>query len=197
MKNNDLWSECVCQKCQKVFIRTKRGISKGQGKYCSRKCKEESCIRIPLVIRFSKYLSEPDKNGCIKWTGCKDKKGYGQIGKGGGYEGHYFAHRVAWELKNGSIPNGLFCCHKCDNPSCVNSEHLFLGTVDDNAKDCVCKGRCHPGEKTFGAKLNEKSVREIKELCKTECQALIAKKFNVSCSTICLIKSGKIWKHIK
>jgi len=78
-------------------------------------------------------------NGCWEWTGCLDKKGYGQFY----YKGkHRRAHRVSWALKYGEIPpSELFACHKCDNPKCVNPDHLFLGTQSDNMKDMSRKGR--------------------------------------------------------
>lgn len=78
------------------------------------------------------------ESGCIEWTAGHSTSGYGRVRIDGVQKQ---AHRVAWELKNGPIPHGLFVCHKCDNPPCINVEHLFLGTSTDNNRDTVQKGR--------------------------------------------------------
>ena len=75
---------------------------------------------------------------CWIWTAHKYPKGYGQFGFNGKVTA---AHRVSWILHYGPIPEGLLVCHRCDNPSCVNPEHLFLGTAKDNAEDMGRKGR--------------------------------------------------------
>lgn len=86
-----------------------------------------------LIMRSKKMPS-----GCIEWTGQTGNFGYGQTS----YKGKTFnVHRLAWILKYGEIENGLFVCHKCDNPRCINLEHLFLGTAKDNIHDAISKGR--------------------------------------------------------
>jgi hypothetical protein len=76
--------------------------------------------------------------GCWEWQAYCNKDGYGQVGYQGTVTG---AHRVSWILENGPIPDGLCVLHKCDNPSCVRPDHLFLGTRVDNSDDKVAKGR--------------------------------------------------------
>ena len=91
------------------------------------------------VARFMKYSGRADgPDDCWEWTGARNKKGYGQFGAG--YV-MYVASRASWIISNGEIPAGMFVCHKCDNPPCVNPAHLFLGTNRDNVMDCVSKGR--------------------------------------------------------
>lgn len=83
-------------------------------------------------------MAENGKNGCIVFTGLKSPKGYGKIR----FQGkHYRAHRLSYILENGEINSNVLVCHKCDNPPCVNPDHLFIGTAKDNAIDRKNKGR--------------------------------------------------------
>lgn len=110
-----------------------------------------------------KYVVDP--NGCFIWIAATRTSGngftYGQFSLD-----HYpeKAHRAAWMLYRGPIPDGLFVCHRCDNPLCVNPEHLFLGTALDNMRDMYSKGRdgC-VGERSYNAVLSESIVRELRE----------------------------------
>jgi hypothetical protein len=94
-----------------------------------------------------RFWSKVNKNGptmphmttaCWAWTATRIQGGYGRLGLN---RKHHLAHRVAWEMANGSVPAGLDVLHRCDNPPCVNVEHLFLGTQADNTADMIAKGR--------------------------------------------------------
>lgn len=88
-----------------------------------------------------KFYEKTRRSGsCVIWVGCINKSGYGRVRRSGFT---YDAHRFSWIINNGPIPKGLFVCHKCDNPPCVNIDHLFLGTNKDNMIDCASKGRLY------------------------------------------------------
>lgn len=163
------------------------------------------CVRRrePLADRFSRFV---DRSGgpdaCWLWTGAKSRHGYGKVGPGGDRQ-PVAAHRVAYELANGAIPPGMFVCHRCDNPSCVNPAHLFVGTVADNNRDCLAKGRRnyanHPrGSRTHTAKLSEGMVGQIRSLWaeRRVTQRQLALRYGVNRSTIKRLLSGKTWAHV-
>jgi hypothetical protein len=147
---------------------------------------------------------------CWIWTGSTTPKGYGRIKLRGKT---FRAHRLSWMLHNGNIPNSMLVCHQCDNPLCVNPEHLFLGTPDDNMKDMVAKGRqakadthlsrtkpsaLRRGENHGRAKLSEHDVRTIRSLSAQGLPALqIAKRYGVSSSTIDRILKRETWRSIE
>lgn len=85
-----------------------------------------------------RYVNKKATNGCWEWLGCKWKSGYGYLRPNKQY---ISAHRYFYVLYNADIPEGLDVLHRCDNPSCVNPEHLWLGTHSDNMKDAYAKGR--------------------------------------------------------
>lgn len=91
--------------------------------------------RVGIARRFTASFLLGDSDQCWEWRGYRTIKGYGSIGAG------EFAHRVAYELLVGPIPPKLYVLHHCDNPPCVNPSHLFLGTIADNNRDMVEKGR--------------------------------------------------------
>lgn len=96
------------------------------------------------LIRFWQKVKKTDN--CWIWTSSKTNSGYGLFSRGLYGTKKVYAHRLSWEIHNGSLPGKLFVCHKCDNPPCINPEHLFLGTNSDNIRDCFAKGR---GNKTL------------------------------------------------
>lgn len=121
----------------------------------------QSCGCRGLSSRRLRYVSKDPRTGCWNWTGSFQSGGYGEISVRGR---KLRAHRYFWEDANGPIPAGLIVCHRCDNPKCVNPEHLFLGTHRDNCEDKVSKGRASAGklERHGHAKLTVASVEEMR-----------------------------------
>lgn len=104
------------------------------------------------------------------------------------------AHRVAYELFIGPIPEGLVVCHRCDIPLCVNPSHLFLGTPMDNQRDKIKKGRQAKGAKSGTPKLTEQDIREIRAASGS--QQSIADRYGCSQVRVSQIKRGKGWRHV-
>lgn len=171
----------------------------------------------PSVLQ--RFLKHTNKNGpihpihgqCWIWEGSL-ARGYGQFGG----LGECKAHRVAYRLLVGDIPNDLFVLHKCDNRVCVNPSHLFLGTAQDNIDDCISKdrhnrgdrngSRTHPesvpkGEDVRLSKLTEEQVKQIRSRYKPynriEGIAALAKEYGVGPKTIWSVIHRKTWKHLK
>lgn len=162
-----------------------------------------------------RFWSKVDKSGgdsaCWVWTASKDGCGYGTISSGFGKK-IYRAHRASWFMKNGEIPIGKIICHRCDNPQCVNVDHLFLGTDYINAKDRDAKGRTSRGKRhskflpshkmaRFGTKngraiLTLEQVAYIRENAKPYkvTRRFLAKKFGVGKTAIDYVLSGKSWR---
>ncbi len=137
-----------------------------------------------LWAKVEKHLGD----GCWLFTGYRDPAGYGYIGVDGRV---VLAHRLAWELTHGPIPEGLDVLHTCDNPPCVRSSHLFLGTDADNAADKVAKGR-------QAAKLTGLHVGEIlRRRAAGETGVAIAAAFGIAQSTVSEIVTGRTWAHLQ
>lgn len=137
-------------------------------------------------------------SGCIEWSGARNQSGYGKYQQNGKTRP---AHRVAWEVHNRrSIPVGMQVCHRCDNPPCINPEHLFVGTGADNARDCVAKGRkFHTiGERHGMAKLTDSDIRVIRSrLNKGASYPTIAGEFAISTTTVWRIANDHSWSHVR
>lgn len=160
---------------------------------------------------FWKKVDKSGPNDCWLWTAAKSKKGYGSFGAGKNSS----SHRISWTLSNGQIPDELCVCHRCDNPPCVNPDHLFLGTNLDNVRDKISKGRARydcgdnhharlrpermaRGERCSNAKLTAEKVIEIRTIYAAGGTTLkkLGAQFDVHLSLISLVVQRKIWKHI-
>jgi predicted XRE-type DNA-binding protein len=146
----------------------------------------------PLYEQFWERVERTED--CWKWTGTL-WHGYGRIWA----RDRYLAvHRYSWMLHYGTIPEGLYVLHYCDNPACVRPDHLFLGTHQDNMDDCTQKDRQARGEENGKARLTIDGVLEIRRLWKTGrlSQTQIAEDFGVSRQQIQRIVTRQQWKHI-
>ncbi len=151
----------------------------------------------PLAERFWEKVSKGGPEECWNWMGTSYEKGYGQINRGRRGDGLVLTHRLSWEIANGEVPSGLFVCHRCDNPCCVNPAHLFLGTNADNVADMIAKGRQAKGERSGHARLSTTDVREIRRLLALGfTQVKICEVFDVCSQTINNIARGLVWKHV-
>lgn len=158
-------------------------------------CRCRRCgTRRPLLERYWEKVLKT--NACWLWMGSRDGGGYGLIGSGGENGRLLKAHRVAWEIVNGPIPEDMVVMHKCDTPSCVRPDHLQLGTVAENNADRKSKGRnaSTAGERHPLTKLTNADVRNIRErLSRNETQTRIAKDYSISQSAVSAIKTGITW----
>lgn len=136
----------------------------------------------------SKYTIE--ENGCWVWNKTGKNK-YGMFWLKGKKRS---AHRSSYEHYKETIDNGLFVLHTCDEPACVNPNHLFLGKHLDNMKDMLSKGRQAKGHRNHHCKLSEDEVLEVLNM--EGSYEDIGHKFNVNRATVGYIKTGKLWSHI-
>jgi hypothetical protein len=148
----------------------------------------------PLATRLEAKTAPPGPRGCMMFTGFRDRRGYGYIGQGRAGLRPILAHRAAWEVAKGAIPQGMHVLHKCDNPSCVNPAHLELGTAADNMRSKVARGRQPRGGLVHNAKLALDEVRAI--LADSRSNSAIGRAYGVSTATVGEIKRREIWKHV-
>ena len=151
------------------------------------------------IDRFwGKVKKTNDQNQCWLWTAYRNALGYGVVRW---MNKTSLAHRVAWIINFGDVPEGLLVCHTCDNPPCNNPSHLFLGTNEDNMNDMISKGRQAgaPRESNSKHKLNEWQVEEIRRRygfqgINGERQVDLAKEFGIGQAQVSSIVRGKSWK---
>lgn len=153
----------TCRNCKVNF----------DGAYRSRYC----CIKCRLD--FKSVLNSD--TGCVEWIGAKQKAGYGAVNTADGVKS---THRLAFEDRFGEIPDGMFVCHRCDNPSCINVDHLFLGTNEDNVQDMKSKGRAAWANKEMPdwikdriRKANATAVRTVSEAQRLKTSEMMKKRW--------------------
>jgi len=197
----------VCPWCKKEYVPKRKSR-----KFCSNSCSAKNTHkqrRKPIEEKLWPHLKITD-SGCWEWQRAKDWDGYGALGWQRVGKLEQKAHRIAWILTFGEIPDGMLVCHKCDNPPCCNPMHLFCGTNKDNTQDCIQKGRFKAGSDSNGnkargeraskSKLTESDVHYIREHCvlrSRQCGATVmGRKFGVSKAAILAIIHRKSWSHV-
>ena len=159
--------------------------------------------------KVDKSPGHGQRGDCWVWTAYRDRDGYGNFH----IEAHpEKAHRVSYRISKGDIPAGIFVLHSCDNPPCVNPEHLSLGTVQDNSDQMVARGRAptgdqhwahvHPEKVRHGSRINTTKltvgqVQEIRQRCAFgTTYAALGREYGVYPSTIRRVANRKCWKHV-
>lgn len=185
-----------CQKCGvpiAPYVKPSR-IASGRGARCH-KCACSSRKKVHPSTRFANKVDKSGLGGCWLWTG-KLHQGYGAFHDGTKSMG---AHVHAWVAANNrDVPKGMQVCHSCDNRACVNPNHFFLGTMQDNMNDKVNKGRHYKGEQHHLSKLTDDAVREIRSERSAGLQLKdIAARHSVSKSVVCSVTTGVTWRHVR
>jgi hypothetical protein len=149
-----------------------------------------------LKNKILKYSIKCLISGCWNWRKATTSRGYGTFTYRSKKER---ANRVSYLVFKGFIPEGIFVCHTCDNPSCVNPDHLYLGTHQQNVDDKLKRNRQPRGEKINLAKLKEKDIIKIRSSYenKEKTQQSLADEYNVSQTAISRIIHKKTWGHLK
>ena len=160
---------------------------------------------------FWSFVEKTDS--CWWWRGSVGRNGYGRVSMNRHW---HYAHRLAWQITHGPIPPGFFVCHTCDQPPCVNPDHLFLGTPADNIHDARTKKRLRPnppsgsqhwtrqhpdrvrrGEANNKAKLTATEVKAIRKAYQDGCsQTELAHRYGIKQSSVWKVLAGHTWKHV-
>lgn len=154
--------------------------------------------RADVRASFEASVTRGPDDACWEWTGAHKSEGYGLIASGGR---QVRAHRVSWEIHFGPIPAGMFVCHRCDNPPCVNPAHLFLGSPRDNVLDMHAKGRARPappfGEAASNVRATEASVLRMRALrAGGMTYPAIAAEVGYSVALVSQVCKRRTWRHL-
>lgn len=195
-KIQGLFYKCRCMCGTEKYVRAAY-LKNGKSKYCSCRGKLDKSKN---EKRFNESYKVNELTGCWEWKMNFTRGGYGSFFYMGKIQR---AHRVSYFLHKGEIRDGFVVCHKCDNPKCVNPDHLFVGTYSDNNKDKVLKGRhAKSNPKIAGilnkiSKLTDDDVVKIRNLASSGIsKAEIGRIFNIRDSHVCKIVSRQSWRHV-
>lgn len=149
-----------------------------------------------VADRFEAFVSPEPNSGCWLWTGAVDSLGYGMFWMDGR---SHRAHRVGFVLAGNTIQGKTIVMHRCDNPGCVNPQHLTAGTHKDNTVDAYRKGRRsnHSGSRHGNAKFTEQDVLNMRDqYAKGASLSDLARDFSTSTQAVFIIVKRKGWTHI-
>lgn len=181
----------TCKNCNTQF----RKVKSKETKYCSRACYETKRPAKSVKDKWSSKVKFGSQDECWLWLASKNKKGYGTLGEG-------LAHRISYELHYGSFDYSLSVCHSCDNPSCVNPKHLWLGTSNENMQDMVKKKRADRTKKHVQIyktvkKFSIEDIRSIRNMfSKGVKQSDILEDYPMSVCNLRKILNYKTWKLV-
>lgn len=184
--------QITCRDCGATFMVPPCRANKKEKRGYFVRC--PTCRHPTKEERFWRKVKKMD-SGCWEWQGSRHPSGHGYTVSATKSRVTY-AHRRAWELTRGSIPDGLCVCHHCDNPPCVNPAHLFLGTHAENLADAARKGRTCRGEQAPGHILTEQNVRDIRSAHPGISNRVLAWRFGICTSAVSPIRRGLRWKHV-
>lgn len=149
-----------------------------------------------LAERFKLQCGKRTKSGCLLWNGSRDNDGYGVLYSGPPSNRYVKAHRLAYQMHHGPIPDGASILHSCDNPSCVEPTHLRAGSHVDNMVDRKAAGKYLQGQDNPSAKLTNAQVRQIRKRYRRGLGVHLAKEYGVTVAVICGIARGVMWKTV-
>lgn len=189
-------THAICAHCRTTFWVVPSTIAKGGGRFCSHACRV-AFKRDEALAQLREPLATRLPNGCLIAPGWKNDRGYGRLL--GGKSGRKPAHVLSWEMANGrEFPDGMFGCHSCDTPPCVEPSHIWPGTIADNTADMVAKGRSARGTRNTNAKLTDDIVREIRMRHQAGGVTMtrLAAEYGVTKALVSYVVRGLIWRHV-
>jgi len=183
--------EIAPQKRRRICLNCDAGIADGR-KYCSSSCYHVGSRQKATKETIEQWSIPEPNSGCWLWIGALTGGGYGTLSIG---RKLWLAHRLSYRVFVAD-PSDLVVRHGCDNPACVNPEHLSLGSHADNTQDAVRRNRMEHGSKRWSAVLSEADIPQIRRrLLAGETGRSIARSYSVDPGVISLIKLGKIWRR--
>ena len=184
----------ACEICGSSFHPRRSARPTVGGRFCSSGC-ANTRPRQTIVTAFWQRFRVDATSGCWEWVGTRGAHGYGLVALDGR---RFLAHRVSYRLHFGDLPSGAHVCHRCDNPACVNPDHLFLGDMRSNHADKVSKGRQARGDGHGNAVLSTADVVAMRDrfAAHEASQRVLAHEYGVSPSHVSNIVNREAWKHV-